>query len=65
MELIVLYIFFTGLIYVSWRLNSEDPIWRTVLYTFFGFILGWIVTPILIGRAIRKIYKDKYLWESI
>jgi hypothetical protein len=59
MELIILlYMFFTGCIYASWLWDAEYPIGDKLLSILFGLIHGWIVTPILIGRVLRKFYKD-------
>ena len=58
MELIILYIFFTGLIYVSYIWDSKDSTLDYVLNTIVGFIVGWFIIPILIGRVIKKIYKN-------
>jgi len=57
-HIIFLYMFFTGCVYTSWVWDSEDFIWLKVLNIIFGFSLGWFVTPILIGRAIKQFYKD-------
>ena len=56
-NIIFLYVFFTGCIYTSWMLNLKENIWLKVLTIIFGFIFGWFATPILIGRAIKQIYK--------
>ena len=57
-HVIFLYVFFTGCVYTSWLWDLKDCIWLKVLNIIFGFTLGWFVTPILIGRAIKQIYKD-------
>ena len=57
MEVFILYFFISGLIYASWLWDSKDPFWLKFLNFLFGFINGWYITPILIGRAIKQIYK--------
>lgn len=59
MENICLYIFVTGLIYASWLYDSKDHFWIKFLNAIFGFVNGWYVTPIIIGRMIAQIYKDE------
>lgn len=59
MELIIfLYVFFTGCVYTSWLWDTTDHFSLKFLNICFGFLYGWFVTPILIGRAISKIYND-------
>ena len=57
-KFIFMYVFFTGCIYTSWMWDLKDNIYLKVFNIIFGFTLGWFVTPILIGRAIKQIYKD-------
>ena len=57
-HIIFLYAFFTGCVYTSWMWDTKDQFWMKFMNICFGFINGWYVTPILIGRAIRQIYKD-------
>ena len=57
-ELLILYVFFTGCVYTSWIWELKDNIWLKVLTISFGFTLGWLMTPVLIGGAIKKIYKS-------
>ncbi len=57
-HIIFLYVFFTGCIYTSWMWDSEDHFWLKFLSILVGFIYGWFATPILIGRAIKQVYKD-------
>lgn len=57
-HIIFLYVFFTGCVYTSWMWDTTDHFWMKFMSICFGFITGWCVTPILIGRAIRQIYKD-------
>ena len=56
--IIFLYVFFTGCVYTSWLWDLKDSFWLKLLNILFGFINGWYITPILIGRAIKQIYKD-------
>jgi len=56
--IIFLYVFFTGCVYTSWMWDKKYGFVINFLNIFFGFINGWYITPILIGRTIRKIYKD-------
>lgn len=56
--IIFLYVFFTGCVYTSWMLDTTDPFWLKFMNICFGFTTGWFATPILIGRAIKQIYKD-------
>ena len=58
-NIIFLYVFFTGCVYASWLWDSEDHFWLKFLNICFGFVNGWIATPILIGRMIAQIYKDE------
>jgi len=32
--------------------------WFKLMNICFGFVNGWYITPILIGRVIRQVYKD-------
>ena len=57
-HIIFLYVFFTGCVYTSWMWDLKDDVWLKVLTIIFGFFLGWFATPILIGRAIKQIYKN-------
>ena len=57
-HIIFLYVFFTGCVYTSWLWDTTDKFFDGILNILFGFINGWYVTPILIGRAIKQIYKD-------
>ena len=59
MEIVLLYIFFSGLVYISWMYDSKDSIAIYIINVAFGFICGWFITPILIGRAIAQIYKEE------
>lgn len=59
MEIVLLYIFFSGLVYISWMYDPKDSWAIIVLNVFFGFTCGWFVTPILIGRAIAQVYKEE------
>lgn len=59
MEIILLYVFFSGLIYISWMYDSKDSIAIIFFNVIFGFICGWFVTPIIIGRAFAQIYKEE------
>ena len=56
-ELIILYCFVSGLIYASWLYDSKEDMLSILLCTIFAMFSGWFVTPILIGRALKKIYK--------
>ena len=56
--IIYLYIFFTGLVYASWMWETKDHFFLKFLGICIGFIYGWFATPLLIGRAIKQIYKD-------
>ena len=60
-NIVFLYVFFTGCIYTSFMWDSKEGILLKVLTTILGFSLGWFATPILIGRAINKIYKIKVI----
>ena len=59
MEIVLLYVFFSGLIYISWMYDSKDSIAIYIINVIFGFTCGWFITPILIGRAIAQIYKEE------
>ena len=56
MEIIFLYLFFTGCVYTAFLWETTDTFFDKVLNILFGFINGWFVTPMLIGRTIKKIY---------
>lgn len=56
--IIFLYMFFTGCIYISWAWDTTDNFCLKLLNISSGFATGWFVTPIIIGRVIRQIYKD-------
>lgn len=56
--IIVLYVFFTGCVFASWMWDAKDHFWINFLNILFGLVTGWYATPILIGRAIKQIYKD-------
>ena len=56
MEIFVLYFIVAGVIYASWLWDEEES-WCNWINVPFGLIHGWIITPILIGRALTKIYK--------
>ena len=53
----VLYAFIAGEIYASWLFDNEESIGINALNLVYGFFLGWLITPILIGRAFNQIYK--------
>jgi hypothetical protein len=57
-HIIFLYFFFTGCVYASWLWDTEDPFVVRLIKFVFGFIAGWFIIPILIGRVIKQIYKD-------
>ena len=55
--IIFLYVFFTGCVYTSWMWDKTNHyVWK-FMNIWIGFTTGWFVTPILIGRAIKQIYK--------
>lgn len=58
-NIVFLYVFFTGCICTSWLYEKTNTFFDTVLNILCGFMAGWLATPILIGRAINKIYKIK------
>ncbi len=57
-HIIFLYVFFTGCIYTSWMWDTKEWFIVKVMNVVFGFVLGWLITPLLIGRAIKQIYND-------
>ncbi len=57
METFILYFIVAGVIYASWLWEEENPCYNLV-NILFGLIYGWIITPILIGRALKQVYKD-------
>jgi hypothetical protein len=57
-HIIFLYVFFTGCVYASWLFDTKDHFIVKFMCVCCGFVNGWIVTPILIGRVIKQIYKD-------
>lgn len=59
MEIVLLYVFFSGLVYISWMYDSKDSLAIKIINVFFGFTCGWFVTPILIGRTIAQICKEE------
>ena len=54
-NIVFLYVFFTGCIFTSWLCEKTDTFFDRVLNIFCGFFAGWLATPILIGRTIKKI----------
>ena len=56
-HIIILYVFFTGCVYTSWLWDTTDPILVKFIGICYGFVEGWFMTPILIGRAIKQFYK--------
>ena len=54
-NIVFLYVFFTGCICTSWLCETTDTFFDTVFKILCGFLAGWLITPILIGRAIKKI----------
>ena len=57
MEIFILYFIVAGVIYASWLWDEKES-WFNWINVPFGLIYGWIITPILIGRALKQIYKD-------
>ena len=57
-HIIFLYFFFTGCVYASWMWDTEDPFVVNLIKVFWGLAGGWFITPVLIGRAIKQIYKE-------
>lgn len=55
--IIFLYMFFTGLVFASWSYDAKDVFLLKFLTICCAFANGWYMTPILIGRAIKQIYK--------
>lgn len=58
-NIVFLYVFFTGCIFTSWLCETTDTFFDKVFNILCGFITGWLITPILVGRAIKQIYKGK------
>lgn len=58
-NIVFLYVFFTGCILTSWLCETTDTFFDRVFNILGGFIAGWLITPILVGRAIKQIYKGK------
>lgn len=58
-NIVFLYVFFTGCIFTSWLSDKTDTFFDRVFNILGGFIVGWLITPILIGRAIKKIEYGK------
>ena len=57
-HIIFLYIFFNGCVYTSWLWDTEDHFVAKFITTIFGFVMGWFITPILIGRVIKRIMDE-------
>jgi len=55
--IIFLYVFFTGCVHTSWLWDTTNTFWVKFMDILFGFVVGWFMTPILIGRAIKQFYK--------
>ena len=53
--IIFLYIFFTGCVSTAYVWETTDIFCFKLMNILFGFITGWFVAPILIGRAIKQI----------
>lgn len=56
-HIIFLYIFFTGCISASWLYDAKDPFVVKFSCILCGLINGWLMTPVIIGRVIKQIYK--------
>ncbi len=48
---LIIYFIFTGLVTLG---RSIEEKWKWY-YKVFSFLFGWILTPILIGRIIKKL----------
>ena len=57
-HIIFLYVFFTGCFYTSWLWDTTDSFWLKLVKIYSGFVTGWFLAPILIGRVIKQVYKD-------
>lgn len=57
-HIILLYFFFTGCVYTSYMWDLKENIWLKAITIILGFFFGWFATPLLIGRAIKRIRKD-------
>ena len=58
MEIIIIYVFFTWLVYLSWLWDFNDSLGIKIMNILLAFICGWFITPLLIGTAIAQIYKE-------
>ena len=58
-HVLFLYVFFTGCVYTSYLWDTTDTFWLKFMSICVGFINGWYMTPILIGRMIAQIYKGE------
>ncbi len=57
MEVFILYFIISGVIYTSWLWDKKNS-WFNLFIILAGFSSGCIFMPILIGRALKQIYKD-------
>ena len=57
-HIIFLYVFFTGCVFTSLLWDTTEHFVFKLAKICLGFLTGWYMTPILIGRAIKQVYKD-------
>ena len=54
-NIVFLYVFFTGCVYTSWLWETTNNFFDKILNILFGFINGWYITPILIGKVMAHL----------
>ena len=55
MEVFVLWFFISGLIHTSFVWDSTNHNWLDKIFNvIFGFLFGWFIAPILLGKLIRE-----------
>lgn len=57
-KIIFLYIFFNGCVYTAWLWDTKAHFVEKFIITIFGFAMGWLVTPIIIGRVLKWIMNE-------
>ena len=57
-QIVFLYIFFNGCVCTSWLWDTKDHFVEKFITIIYGFVIGWFITPILIGRVIKRIMDE-------
>lgn len=57
-HIVFLYIFFNGCVFTSWLWDTKVHFVEKFITAIFGFVMGWFITPILIGRVLKRIMDE-------